>query len=275
MTSTTPTSSTPSTWTPTADHRQLQPRRRGLPVVRPHGEDLGQSPTRAPPTWAETVGFAITDGQACREASKMEIVRRLRQACVAAVCTGMGSEQVQRLEIIMKKAGVDRTSRRRRRAHARAGHRSARERHGHARRAPWSPARRALAWAPPAPLLMNALKHVTGVDMELRSSATPPSSPSPPEDALPGQQEPAPAPGRDAHGALHHLRHQRRGRLRAGGPGAAARLRRVLLGHHLRRRRAGSCAAWASTSAASPSSSAAPSSTRRRTRRQVSPAGSP
>ena len=72
-----------------------------FPVVRALMEKiLGQSPYQSPTDMGvNMVGFAITDDDACREASKMEIVRRYFQACVAVKRTGMGSEQVQRLEM--------------------------------------------------------------------------------------------------------------------------------------------------------------------------------
>ena len=53
------------------------------------------------------VGFAITDDDACRDASKMEIVRRYFTAVENVRRTGVGDEQVDRLKIIMKKAGID------------------------------------------------------------------------------------------------------------------------------------------------------------------------
>ena len=69
---------------------------------------LGQSPYQSPTDMGvNMVGFAITDDEACREASKMEIVRRYFQAAVHVKRTGLGAEQVDRLKLIMKKAGVD------------------------------------------------------------------------------------------------------------------------------------------------------------------------
>lgn len=67
-----------------------------FPVVRALMEKiLGQSPYQSPTDMGvNMVGFAITDDDACREASKMEIVRRYFQACVAVKRTGMGAEQV-------------------------------------------------------------------------------------------------------------------------------------------------------------------------------------
>ena len=69
---------------------------------------LGESPYQSPTDMGvNMVGFAITDDEACREASKMEIVRRYFQAAVHVKRTGLGAEQVDRLKLIMKKAGID------------------------------------------------------------------------------------------------------------------------------------------------------------------------
>ena len=57
--------------------------------------------------WRWILGFAITDDDACRDASKMEIVRRYFTAVENVRRTGVGDEQVDRLKIIMKKAGID------------------------------------------------------------------------------------------------------------------------------------------------------------------------
>ena len=53
------------------------------------------------------VGFAITDDEACSDASRMEIVRRYFAGREHVRRTGMGTEQVDRLKRIMTKAGVD------------------------------------------------------------------------------------------------------------------------------------------------------------------------
>lgn len=52
-------------------------------------------------------GLAICDDEACRDAAKMEIVRRYFQAAVDARRTGVGQEFVERLELLMNQAGVD------------------------------------------------------------------------------------------------------------------------------------------------------------------------
>ena len=69
---------------------------------------LGESPYQSPTDMGvNMVGFAITDDEACREASRMEVVRRYFQAAVRERRTGLGGEQLDRLKVIMKKAGVD------------------------------------------------------------------------------------------------------------------------------------------------------------------------
>ncbi len=80
-----------------------------FPVVRALMEKiLGESPYQSPTDMGvNMVGFAISDDEACREASRMEIVRRYFAACEQVKRTGMGAEQVDRLRSIMHKAGVD------------------------------------------------------------------------------------------------------------------------------------------------------------------------
>ena len=80
-----------------------------FPVVRALmkkilGESLYQSPTDM---GVNMVGFAITDDEACSDASRMEIVRRYFAGREQVRRTGMGDEQVDRLKRIMTKAGVD------------------------------------------------------------------------------------------------------------------------------------------------------------------------
>ena len=141
-----------------------------FPVVRALMEKiLGQSPYQSPTDMGvNMVGFAITDDDACREASKMEIVRRYFQACVAVKLTGMGAEQVERLEIIMKKAGVDKNF-----SPARSAALTREQVTGTPVGAMVMPdgsvitGKTSARLGAASSLLMNALKHVTGVDMEL------------------------------------------------------------------------------------------------------------
>ncbi len=80
-----------------------------FPVVRALMEKiLGQSPYQSPTDMGvNMVGFAICDDEACREASRAEIVRRYFSALEQVKRTGAGNEQVDRLRSIMQKAGVD------------------------------------------------------------------------------------------------------------------------------------------------------------------------
>ena len=81
-----------------------------FPVLRAMLERiLGASPYQSPTDMGvNMVGFAICDDEACREASRMEIVRRYFHAAEALKRTGRGAEQVARLKSLMQQAGVDR-----------------------------------------------------------------------------------------------------------------------------------------------------------------------
>ena len=98
----------------------------------------------------------------------MEIVRRYFQACVAVKRTGMGSEQVQRLEIIMKKAGVDKNF-----SPARSAALTREQVTGTPVGAMVMPdgsvvtGKTSTRLGAASSLIMNALKHVSGVDLEL------------------------------------------------------------------------------------------------------------
>ncbi len=69
---------------------------------------LGESPYQSPTDMGVNMaGKAIVDDEAVRDAAKMEIVRRYFQAAVDARRLGTGSEHVEKLELLMKQAGVD------------------------------------------------------------------------------------------------------------------------------------------------------------------------
>ena len=69
---------------------------------------LGESPYQSPTDMGvNMVGFAISDDDACRDASRAEIVRRYFTAAETVKRTGSGAEQVSRLQAIMQKAGID------------------------------------------------------------------------------------------------------------------------------------------------------------------------
>ena len=69
---------------------------------------LGESPYQSPTDMGvNMVGFAISDDDACRDTSRAEIVRRYFTAAETVKRTGSGTEQVSRLQAIMQKAGID------------------------------------------------------------------------------------------------------------------------------------------------------------------------
>ena len=68
----------------------------------------GKAPAQFPTDMGVNMaGKAIVDDEAVRDAAKMEIVRRYFQAAVDARRLGTGSEHVEKLELLMKQAGVD------------------------------------------------------------------------------------------------------------------------------------------------------------------------
>ncbi len=141
-----------------------------FPVVRALMEKiLGKSPYQSPTDMGvNMVGFAICDDEACREASRMEIVRRYFAACEQVKRTGTGAEQVDRLRSIMKKAGVDKDF-----SPARAAALEREEATGAPAGAIILADGRVVTGKTSgrlgcaSSLLMNALKAVAGVDLEL------------------------------------------------------------------------------------------------------------
>lgn len=79
-----------------------------FPVLKAMMERImGESPYQSPTDMGvNMVGYAIVDDDVCREAARMEIVRRFFDAAVRFKRTGAGEEQVERLRSIMNKAGV-------------------------------------------------------------------------------------------------------------------------------------------------------------------------
>lgn len=80
-----------------------------FPVLKAMMERImGESPYQSPTDMGVNMaGYAIVDDDACRDAARLEIVRRYFTACVNLKRTGNGEEQIERLRSIMKKAGVD------------------------------------------------------------------------------------------------------------------------------------------------------------------------
>ena len=141
-----------------------------FPVVRALMEKiLGKSPYQSPTDMGvNMVGFAITDDDACRVASKMEIVRRYFTAVENVRRTGVGDEQVDRLKIIMKKAGIDKNY-----SPARSAALTREQLTGGPVGAMVMPdgsvvtGKTSTRLGAASSLIMNALKHVSGVDLEL------------------------------------------------------------------------------------------------------------
>ena len=80
-----------------------------FPVLKAMMERImGESPYQSPTDMGVNMaGYAIVDDDACRDAARLEIVRRYFTACVNLKRTGNGEKQIERLRSIMKKAGVD------------------------------------------------------------------------------------------------------------------------------------------------------------------------
>ena len=141
-----------------------------FPVVHALMEKiLGESPYQSPTDMGvNMVGFAISDDEACREAAKMEIVRRYFTAAVNVKRTGTGQDHVSKLKLIMKKAGVDKDY-----SPARSAALLKEETTGSPVGAMILPdghvvtGKTSTRLGAASSLLMNALKAVTGVDMEL------------------------------------------------------------------------------------------------------------
>lgn len=79
-----------------------------FPVLKSMMEHiLGESPYQSPTDMGVNMaGMAIIDDEVCRNASKMEIVRRYFQTAVENKRTGDGEHDLGKLEILMSKAGV-------------------------------------------------------------------------------------------------------------------------------------------------------------------------
>ncbi len=68
---------------------------------------LGESPYNSPTDMGVNMaGMAIVDDEACREASKLEILRRYFHAAEAFKRSGVGGREVHKIEMLMKKAQI-------------------------------------------------------------------------------------------------------------------------------------------------------------------------
>ncbi|OUP08637.1 DUF1846 domain-containing protein [Collinsella sp. An2] len=141
-----------------------------FPVVRALMEKIaGESPYQSPTDMGvNMVGFAITDDEACCDAARMEIVRRYFTSAVNVKRTGMGQDHVDKLKLIMKKAGVSKDF-----SPARSAALLKEETTGAPVGAMVLPdgtvvtGKTSTRLGAASSLLMNALKSVTGVDIEL------------------------------------------------------------------------------------------------------------
>ncbi|MDO4182396.1 MAG: DUF1846 domain-containing protein [Coriobacteriia bacterium] len=79
-----------------------------FPVLRAMFERIsGTCPYQSPTDMGVNMaGFGIVDDAACQEAANAEIVRRYFKAAVDCKRTGMGEDQVSKLEMLMEKAGI-------------------------------------------------------------------------------------------------------------------------------------------------------------------------
>ena len=141
-----------------------------FPVVRALMEKImGESPYKSPTDMGvNMVGYAISDDEACREASLMEIVRRYFAAAEHVKRTGSCLEQVDRLKVIMQKAGIDKGY-----SPARAAALAREEETAAPAAAMLMPdgsvitGKTSTRLGCASSLMMNALKAACGVDMEL------------------------------------------------------------------------------------------------------------
>lgn len=68
---------------------------------------LGESPYKSPTDMGVNMaGFCIVDDDACTDASKQEIIRRYYKALAARINDASKEEEVLRIELLMKKAGI-------------------------------------------------------------------------------------------------------------------------------------------------------------------------
>ncbi|MEG1830552.1 MAG: DUF1846 domain-containing protein [Raoultibacter sp.] len=79
-----------------------------FPVLKAMMERIaGTSPYQSPTDMGVNMaGMAITDDEIVREAAKREIVRRYFQTAVEVKRSGVGEEQMEKLELLMNQAGV-------------------------------------------------------------------------------------------------------------------------------------------------------------------------
>lgn len=79
-----------------------------FPVLKAMMDKIsGSCPYQSPTDMGVNMaGLAIVDDEACKEAARMEIVRRYYQTCIDVKRTGMGQNQIEKCELLMNQAGV-------------------------------------------------------------------------------------------------------------------------------------------------------------------------
>ena len=114
------------------------------------------------------VGFCITDDEVCREASRQEIIRRYFKTLVEEARNGLDSTQSERAAVVMAKAGIKSTDRpvvlpARQKAEETDGPASALQLHD----GTIITGRTSPLLGCSAATLLNALKHLAGIDDDL------------------------------------------------------------------------------------------------------------
>lgn len=122
-------------------------------------------------------GFCITDDAVCRDASKQEIIRRYFKALVEEARNGLDSTQSERAAVVMAKAGIKSTDRpvvlpARAKAEETEGPASALQLHD----GTIITGRTSPLLGCSAATLLNALKHLAGIDDDLHLCPRSPSS---------------------------------------------------------------------------------------------------
>ncbi len=142
-----------------------------FPVLNALFEGIyGESPYKSPTDMGvNMVGFCIEDDQVCREASKNEIILRYFQA-LNRLAQGEGNEsEVNKIELLFKQAGIDTSYRRPIAAARERAERSGRPcsaielADGTIITAETSP-----LLGPSAALILNAIKHLAGIDHSVK-----------------------------------------------------------------------------------------------------------
>ncbi|MBQ0064300.1 MAG: DUF1846 domain-containing protein [Firmicutes bacterium] len=83
------------------------------PVLKNIFEEIyGECPYKSPTDMGVNMaGLCISDDEACQEASKQEIIRRYYASCTRYIHDECGIDEVNKQELIMKKAGISETDR--------------------------------------------------------------------------------------------------------------------------------------------------------------------